>query len=140
MTNLSELKPHANGPLALLVSHLHHKGQIIMKDSSSLYTKRRACICNSSKVQPTYMQQSSLVRWGQYSRMAGPPAVLNFSTVAVSFAVGFWIRSRSSSPLQTPYTMTVTIFGTDFRFKFLLWAQDQLHTVERSHSFLCCIE
>ena len=59
--------------------------------------------------------------------MAGPPAVLNFSTVAISFAVGFWIRSRSSSPLQTPYTMTVTILKNDDRIGF--WAQDQLHQI-----------
>ena len=64
------------------------------------------------KMASTDPQQSSLVRWGQYSRTAGPPAVLNFSTVALSLAVGFCISSRSSSPLQTPYTMTVIIFIT----------------------------
>ena len=44
--------------------------------------------------------QSSLVRWGQYSLTAGPPSVLKRFTVAVSFAVGFCIKSSSSSPLH----------------------------------------
>ena len=52
----------------------------------------------------SHLLQSSLVRCGQYSRTAGPPSVLNLLTVAVSFAVGFWIRSNNSSPLQQATT------------------------------------
>ena len=56
----------------------------------------------------THLLQSSLVRCGQYSRTAGPPSVLNLLTVAVSFAVGFWIRSNNSSPLQQAITQLLT--------------------------------
>ncbi len=73
--------------------------------------------------------------------MAGPPAVLNFSTVAVSFAVGFWIRSRSSSPLQTPYTMTVTISGNDHKLQSLLLGTGSAASNEvLIHLTLCCAE
>lgn len=72
--------------------------------------------------------------------MAGPPAVLNFSTVAVSFAVGFWIRSRSSSPLQTPYTMTVTIFGNDDKMHALLLSTSSAFNRMLMHCNLCCTE
>lgn len=49
-----------------------------------------------------YLRQSSLVRWGQYSRIWDPPSVLKRFTTAFSFAVGFAISSSSSSPLRTP--------------------------------------
>ena len=44
--------------------------------------------------------QSSFVSFGQCSRMTGPPADRNFSTVAAALAVGFCISSSNSSPLS----------------------------------------
>ena len=47
-----------------------------------------------------HILQSSLVRCGQYSFTTEPPSVLNWLTVALSLAVGFWIRSNNSAPLH----------------------------------------
>lgn len=47
-----------------------------------------------------HRRQSSLVRWGQYSRIWGPPSVLKRLTTAFSFAVGLAMSSSSSSPLH----------------------------------------
>ena len=49
---------------------------------------------------PPHLMQSSFVSFGQCSRMTGPPAERNFSTVATAFAVGFCMSSSSSSPLS----------------------------------------
>ncbi len=53
----------------------------------------------------SHRRQSSLVRWGQYSRIWGPPSVLKRFTTAFSFAVGLAMSSSSSSPLQAHGTV-----------------------------------
>ena len=60
------------------------------------------------RARSSYRRQSSLVRWGQYSRIWGPPSVLKRFTTAFSFAVGFAMSSSSSSPLQAHDIVKVT--------------------------------